>query len=295
MQLNELRNLIRSYLFESLESQQNIDKLSHEILTVSAKLTLEYDIFPNPDGSEIIHQFHAIKINSEDINAENYSDAFQRFIKQRKIIVYFVPHILGNFESDSISTRGAYRPPGSIYLKLDTDLLKRVNDILNHRNQGAFNTLELDAGYLYTLLYYAYHSTLIHELQHAFDDWKSSGKYLNTKLGNQFQVTVYKYMGQNLEAISDKDLSGLNTSYLKSPHEVNARFTQAFAKIRMWKFADPDSFSSNDKRIKHPFEKVKESFISNFDNWHMLSSSTKRQLIKRVFIMWDKYDPNIKK
>ena len=57
-------------------------------------------------------------------------------------------------------------------------------------------------------------SILIHEIQHAIDDFKSNGKAFDSQPGSIDKIAVSR------------------DDYLKYPHEVNARFTQALLDIQ---------------------------------------------------------------
>lgn len=61
-----------------------------------------------------------------------------------------------------------------------------------------------------------YRSTLVHELQHAYDHFRSNGKYTNDKKSRNY----YKNFNAMVDDMSNKNF----LKYLKLPHEYWARF-----------------------------------------------------------------------
>lgn len=109
-----------------------------------------------------------------------------------------------------------------------------------------------------------YLSSLLHELIHAYDDYRSNGKYSDTTNSNQV----------------------INNSYLdysNSKHEVGARFNQAFQKTDLKKWYDVD-----DKGMIYellPFDVCLKAFRRNFINYRFLPETEK----KRMSSMFAKY------
>jgi len=89
--------------------------------------------------------------------------------------------------------------------------------------------------------------SLVHELQHAWDDWRSKGKIAQ---GGVYGVDEF-----------DK--------YLASPHEVNARYSAAVAKLRWAKRAD------------QPMEWVNK-VMSMIDGFTQLPSEVQKRLKVRA-------------
>ena len=109
----------------------------------------------------------------------------------------------------------------------------------------------------------SFRSTLIHELQHAYDAYRSGGKYSSDKRS----VRYYK------EKV-DGPMSDLERSvYLSLPHEYWARFSQTMAEI----FKEGMGFAEL-------VDKFKSSSIMKFGS---LRDGDKRRILKALYAYWD--------
>ena len=129
------------------------------------------------------------------------------------------------------------------------------------------------------------YSTLIHELQHAYDDYRSKSKALNTK---QYRKHADKYF-KNIEQQADMRVEKF-ISYVNLPHEIWARFSQAMNDV---------TFS------RHRFEKGKyihemmpiravlKDFQLSFNYYGNLSDKMKRKLINKVVQFWHREQEKI--
>ena len=96
--------------------------------------------------------------------------------------------------------------------------------------------------------------TLIHEVQHAFDDWRSKGKAFQSKQASKY-----------LQSPSD-------TAYLRLPHEISSRFTEAISKIDAGKTI--------------PMAYFLEDFKKNFIGWNEMTPNIQKRLIRRASNFW---------
>lgn len=102
-------------------------------------------------------------------------------------------------------------------------------------------------------------SVLAHEMQHAYDDYRSKGKAFYSK------ATV-KYFNNKKLGTSDYD------SYLNLSHEIWARFTETALSM------DP---------TETDFRKWARSFQSNFLGWKLMNEKQKKRLIKELYKYFD--------
>lgn len=95
-------------------------------------------------------------------------------------------------------------------------------------------------------------AVLLHELQHAFDDFRSEGKYR----GND-ELDIYGFpIKKNYK------------QYLNLKHEIDARFAQTFSTINFY-----------DKNKIRDFDDVLNDFKNEFVGFNILSSKDKKRIL----------------
>ena len=262
-------------LFENYKQIEEISDLAHEILKGIAiefkEKTLEYK---KDDKVGFIFIPHYYLYNIE----HSKFDILKDFIKSFPLAVKYKT-------TESKGTRGNfYSTKDKNYITIFYDmevLLKKMNDI--YKNKYETNDLDDHNDYYYALYFHS-HDTLMHELQHAYDSYRSEGKFVNTRFENDVRKTMsLKNIGKEIK-LKDEDLKFIEKNrkeYYKIPHEVNARYTQA---IKETSFYDV-------KRGFHNFEmksykEVLESFILNFMAWHRLSAKMQKRLKNRLYKDW---------
>lgn len=123
---------------------------------------------------------------------------------------------------------------------------------------------------LKTSLGVAYRNDIIHELQHAFDFFKSDGKYTNDKLSKSY-YQKYKpdHYDLNYEKTPEEYLA-----YLNLPHEYWARLSEYV-----------NSTTKLNRDFDTLFDDFKKSNIIRFNQIN--SPKDKAKLIKALYKVWD--------
>lgn len=234
-------------LFETYNSHNELVMLAKQILHVITTETIENGI--------------PIKklafINIGDLNFEGYNEilSFLQANKKLQIIIdskYLVKHL-----NLSPATKGVYAHDD-------------INKVIVLKEK--YNTLEVlnkDNDHIPTCIYFmnnSYLSTLLHELQHAYDDYRSKGKFSGD----------YKGYNEN----NPKE-------YLNSKHEVDARFNQAVldTKLKEWVDMDENGFIYELK----PFNVCLKEFRSKLSNYRILPLKEKKRLDKKFAQYYVKY------
>lgn len=119
-----------------------------------------------------------------------------------------------------------------------------------------------------------YGKNLLHELQHAYDAFRSKNLYAKDKRSKKYYK---KLKNPQSNSLSDKEMDNL---YLSLPHEYWARFSEFIGSIF---FAGKPSFSV--------YLKV---FKENFEGWDVLKNSDKIRLIKALYKYYTSKFPNKK-
>lgn len=176
----------------------------------------------------------------------------------------------------TVFTHDKYNPRLEREINVYVDLEK----ISNRIDEEFKEKDELRTQDLYMILFYEMYSTLIHELQHAYDDYRSKGKAFKTK---EFDKYRKKYMQDKIDDVVEYDIERF-TKYVNLPHEIWARFSQA---MRETYFADLDDDETGSYYfVMIPLKDVVKSFKYKFDYYERLPEKMKKKLINKVVQFW---------
>ncbi len=262
--------------FESVSSQKNLEKLSSDILKKMANRTMKFNIIKK-DDIQYLDMINGAYLPNLDIT--KYNDELKQFITETKLGIVPIKKLQSS--AKGVTAEGAFNESSSkIYLNVKESLIEEINEKLVNPPKYNEHTLYLTEDDLYFKFWYAFNTILLHELQHAWDAWKSKGKYTNSKKWNKYKKDIHKY---NTD-ISQNSLKGKNlfNNYLKLPHEINARFTQAIDKTRFWGVESKPPFN----QFKKPFDTIKRDFITNYEGWNKMSPSIQKRLLHRLYQFW---------
>ena len=121
-------------------------------------------------------------------------------------------------------------------------------------------------------------STLIHELQHAYDDWRSGGKYDKNKQTSDYKKKYTKDTLSGGEVTFDTDHWA---KYAQLPHEYWARFSQTVRDIFMFPAA-----------YEKPFSDIQKKFVGKFPGYKIMQEPDKKRLFKALYKYWDENRKN---
>lgn len=252
-------------LDESVESQYNLEQIANEILKEAGELN--YLTFKDKEVIDLL----VTPILTRNLEYKKVDDNFvDIFTKGNPLTIKFIKNDYNKDISGTyVKTRGIFGR-NEIELNYKTQF---INDLNDDKNTGG-----LTSGILwYSKFYYKFHSILLHELQHAYDDYISKGKVFNKKNDD---------IGEAIRNINDKTNNDLvfeiYKNYLNLPHEINARFAQAIQKTRMWNLKE----ETWDKII-NDFKLCFKDFKSNFVGWNVLDEKYKKRITNRVYKLWD--------
>lgn len=283
---DDLRKYIRSFLNESLSDERDLDKLANIILKYVAEKLVKKDghlVFKK--GEEDIYEIYSpdFDIYKYTLDLNGISENIKNWVETNGLRIIF--------SSDAEpSYKGAYDTPKTIYLyyQRNASYLKDIWDMMNNRyiQIGSTTPIKPEATDLYIKLYYPFHSTLLHELRHAYDDYRSNRKYLKTKRWEKHKKHLDTLTPLNPESEeSIKQHSEKEKSYLRLAHEINARFSQAIAKTHFDQLTD-----DWESKVKRPFDDVLKDFKYKFDNWRHLTPKMQQWITKRLYKYWDEHE-----
>lgn len=186
----------------------------------------------------------------------------------------------GHYQGDKSRSRTA---PAEIVLYYERSELKpNLDEVIKRRGQ------DLEYSDIYFKLYYVFTSNLMHELQHAFDDYRSMGKAFKTKPSSQF---FSGFKGNDAFAGLDPTQRAYKyKEYLNLPHEVWAHFTQTFKNLRLTT-RDFDHEQMPKKMV--PLKDVVREFRYEFPNFRLLNPEHQQRLLKAVVSFWHTAKQNL--
>ena len=262
-------------LFENLKTHKQIEHLSELILSALANKTLKekYWEYRNYEHNPItlIESILPVVLSKIDNKNQGFDREFKKFIKDKRAWLRIMCDEMdskteGKYDSDRIKFDKNNNINIEIYLYFD------MNDVENY-----FETINKDLNnmtyhnlYKFLLLR---KEALIHELQHAYDDWSSDGNAIKLK---------------NISKRDDKEDSYIK--YVKSPHEISAHFTHIASRILEYGYKyQPDGYYgityNNDT-----WKGAAEIFKKEFPRWEKQKPSVKKRLITRFYELWyDRY------
>jgi len=209
-------------------------------------------------------------------------DEIKNFINDTNIAIMI--------DEKTSSTRGSYitptfrspykaNIPREIEINVDDldGLLERIDKKVKETGVDKYDEHDL-----YFDLFYELYGPLIHELQHAYDDYRSGSKMYQTK---EFE----EYQKKFIENQINSDIEQAK-KYVNLPHEIWARFSQAMHKVH---FTDMDIKDGKIVFEMKPIKKVVKDFVRHFDHYSELSDQMKKKLTKKVVQFWHYEQDNL--
>jgi hypothetical protein len=120
-------------------------------------------------------------------------------------------------------------------------------------------------------------STILHELQHAYDSWRSQGMFMASKRGYDYDKEYGNLPKGTPITKKQRD------DYDKLEYEINARFTQAIKEIQFYiTNTGMDKNKPNGYLTPVPFSSVKSQFENNFGAYEKMTPNFRKRLMRRL-------------
>lgn len=255
-------------VFESYQSQKDLENLTRAICYKIGEDTYDNFIDMNFDKIDF---FVYVELN--EFNPNDYG-ILNEFIKE------YGDMIIGMVSKEDVENRnGIYLSDNGegkryIYLLEKKDVLKMFNTILKVDKDD-----ETIRKKFKNLIYANYKNDLIHELQHAYDDFRSNGKYHDTpedyyeRRNKAISLSKKKKLKkEELDFIEKQNIEYLNLRY-----EIDARFTSAINDINFYEITD-----SSELKI-YPFTKILKDFkYAMGSSIFYLNDDEKKRIFKKL-------------
>lgn len=255
---------------ETFQSVKEIGALAAEVLKAIARKN-----FYKYNRNNAFSYLEGIHLS--DVKGQERYPTFKDFVEHANIQISLIP------KPNSVTHKGEYSAQGrshdynssnpmAINAFYDYDAMNAEVTSLLTRNG------KIDETDLYLKLHYPFYSTLIHELQHAYDDYRSKNHAFRTK---EFIAYSDKYYSRERERVGN-DLENIK-QYLNLPHEIWARFSQVVTNIHFSTFDIVD-----DKMVTEmsPIEYVVNQFKTSFHGYRHLSEPMRKKLLSKIVQFW---------
>lgn len=302
LNLDEVRSVVREFfgsqemneevLEEDYYSVKEIKELANETILHLAKIN--FDAFIRQVKSDRVD--YVMPVTLLEVYQENPRKfpTLGDFLVNTKIFVK-----VARMTSDG-GTLGHYT-----YIKEPEYDKEKTREILLYPREGFYQELtdkyskegELDYQDAYFTMWYAFHSTLEHEIQHAYDDYRSNSKLFQARKSKEYDKNHTMANGRTAVYASPERNAKKYQEYLKLQHEIWARFTQA---INETKFTKGD-FATSPEGVMYyhyqmrPITDVMKDFIIDFDGWRIMPETVKKKFASRVSAYWHKELENLDK
>ncbi|MFW5847674.1 MAG: hypothetical protein ACOCVF_02030 [bacterium] len=250
------------FIKESYSSTLDIQKLAKDIIKYLAKYNFQrYKQKKKFDG---ISGFNLNLLQNKD-----YGEITQ-YIKQSDIELHFPKFQKG----DSLKAKASYgywdvekmnqsfdpKAPRILAIKYNFEKIK--NKIHELKTVGLTD--------IYEIFYESFFDLLTHELQHFFDEFRSEGRGLEKAR----EIDINKLL---------KNDEGEKIKYFQLPHEVWARFIQAYNATDFYDIINKNGIKHYQMRDIHT---VIKNFIKNMKKFDVLDEKFKRRLIRKIAQFW---------
>lgn len=176
-------------IFETYKSQRELEKLTNDIIKAIAKNT--YDITKDlwdrneddPQMRGVFHNLIGLREVSNHIDGGEY-DELKKFVELFPLEIKLSrTNIRGNKDiKGSFTTKqwkdGIWYKGGIIVMRYYDEI---IGEITKQRNEYLDKGWEWAEGEIYFKIWYEFKETLLHELQHAYDEYRSKGEYARDK------------------------------------------------------------------------------------------------------------------
>lgn len=277
-----LEEILDHYIIETYQSISEIKNLASDVI----KKIAENNMQRVKDGEKITY-LYGIYLN--EIDSSKY-DEIKDFIDESNIAI-------------SINDKWSHNPKGSYSVIMSKDkhefnpksgreidiYVDKIVELYSKINKKIEENPDYNEQDLYFDLFYEVYDALIHELQHAYDDFRSKNKVYQSKQFNKYRE---KYM-QGVEDNIDQEAKKF-VKYLNLPHEIWARFSQAMYRVS---FVTWDRERSKEDFLfkMKPIKDVVREFKYEFNGFKLLSDKMKRKLINKVVQFWHYEAEKLKK
>lgn len=274
---NELKADLRKVLLEQLikenyQVSKELEKVSTEVLTFILKLWV------NAREVDMAYEIHV-----KDVVKPQGYDKLKGFLTGTNLIIEFI-------EAGPGGVAGAFfhsPEPEDRNYRIQLAMSSKEEDMINKELIG-YDEEEEGINRLVYWCMNQYYKTMVHELQHAFDAFRSNNSNDYHQQSFDYQQKAYKgkkAAGKDYQDMTPQDMKDYQTymtAYYKLPHEISARFTHTVRDLNVTELTR-DERPGSMKRVIRPFSRFLEDFQRKFEGYDKMRERVKKNLIRRLY------------
>jgi len=212
-------------------------------------------------------------------NYTKYSNNIKKFSTTGGVSIYFMTIASsdsGLYFNNTKTSDNTSEKDNKIYINLNDE--NYINRVKSYAIDADEHTSAEYEKILVYLLNYSLKRTIIHELQHAYDDFISNGKYATDKRSKNYYANANnKHNSFDPKSkISDEQYK----IYYNLPHEYWARFSEALANMDVRPDLDDFNATLND-------------FKRGFDGYETLLPNAKKRILNSLYKYYDLKKDNL--
>lgn len=261
-----MKDLIKKLLKENFEVISEINMLATDVLKAAIR-NFVYIAIREKNALNVFSSIFSIfdKIKRKHPNIKNFLYEFNLTVKFTNTLKNGVVGKFKTFSEDE-GLLILKLVPQQIAASIEKRVLNRLSEpITDQLIEEMVNQIYND------VITNDVQDTVAHELQHAYDSWRSGGMYVRGKLGNQYRA---KYPDDD----DDKPMTDRQYyDYLRLPYEINARFSETLKRLNILVKKPDGTVDMID------FNKVKDDFENIFPGYKLIQPKMAKRLIKRLF------------
>ena len=231
----------------------------------------ELDFKVSKRNTEIVHKIPFMISVLNGLNESKYSEVLD-FIKECDIDIRLRERNSNTRGTLEISNRNKYK----IILYFRDTFKKELSEKKKEAKDNKKNVF-------YSVLYYEFHSYLLHELVHAYDNYRSKGKAL--KKQDKYDDSKREY--DKISEPTDDQKRDITLEYMNLPHEIDATFAQAIQATNFSTLELPDHMEY-DYELMIPLRDVIKNFKSHYGYYRFraVPNKYKRKMIRKISQYW---------
>lgn len=267
------RGIAEEVIQEDVEEIREIGLFSDDILKtfLDWNENLVLQVLTNPQS---------VNIQYPVLNLINVADQYGSKYNKIKSFLYRHPiHMVFHLVRDNSS--GEYVPSKKIIvIHVGMNFISQLSAVLRRMTSGmtvdqfkSIDKTEVNK-YVIELFDRGIGEIITHELQHAFDDYKSGGKFSTDKESNKYYNKI-----KSLKSDEEEHAFRIENykTYLNLHHEVWARLSQTLKRIRQFLEINPDV----------DFKEVFDLFKDTFYEYDSLNPENKKRILKVLFKFYE--------
>lgn len=261
-------------LFETFTSQKELEKLCEICFEIIAEKTVSNIDSTDPDSPHYkITELSRIRLSEIDISQYSFSE-IKSFIKDNRYLkIMIIDPVLVEGDDFKLVANGVFISSNNIIL------IKEKPNVLDDINNYNTTLYKNRTSAVKQITSREYKSILLHELIHAYDHYRSSGKALlnpnyDNKLVNKYTDTSIEKTKEEIEILQDNFKKYLNMRY-----EVDARFAEAIMSTDFYTL-DLDKTMEQRKKVYFikDFKDAFNMFTNKFYAYRALDEDQKKRV-----------------